>query len=99
MVSAVTRKPSQGLNQFRSQLHTAWIYFKTPLKNFALAADYVQKATGGPGVEYITTLILDFFKTAFPALFAAAVPISIFGRQISRHLFFTSLSLRLEHVR
>jgi hypothetical protein len=99
MVAAVTGKPPQGLDQLRSQFYAAGIDLKTALKNFALAADNIKKATGGPCVENITAFILYFFKTAFPALLAAAVPISIFGSQISRHLFFPSLNLGPEHIR
>jgi hypothetical protein len=80
MVPAVTREPPQGLDQFRGQLYTAWIDLEAALEDLAATADNIEKATGGPGVENITSLILDFFKTAFPTLFAAAVPIRIFDR-------------------
>lgn len=98
-IAAVTGEPAQGLNQFRSQLYTAGIDFKSALKNFAFTADHIEETTGGPGVEYITTLILYFFKTTFTALSAAAVPISSFGKHISRHLFFTSLNPGSQHIR
>lgn len=80
MVPAVTREPSQGLHQFRSQLYAARIDLEAALENFAPATDNIEKAAGGPCVEYVAALILDFFETAFPALFAAAVPITLFDR-------------------
>ena len=99
MISAVSWQPAQGFYQFRSQLDTTGIYLKTALKYFAAAADNIEKTTRGPGIEYIAAFILDFFKTAFPALLAATVPISIFGEQICRHLFLTLLDLGFEHIR
>lgn len=92
MVSAVAREPAQGLDQFRRQLYAAGIDFKPPLENLAAASDHIKKTAGRLHVEDITTFILYFFKAAAPALLAATVPISIFGRKIIRHLFFTPLS-------
>ncbi len=79
MISAVTWKPSQGLDQFRSQFYTTWIDLKTSLEDLALATDNVKKAARCLGVEDIAAFIFDFFKTAAAALLTAAVPIRIFG--------------------
>jgi len=80
MIAAVTRQPSQGLDQFRSQLYTARVDLEAALENLAPATDHIEKTAGGTSIEYVAALILDFFETAFPALFAAAVPISLFDR-------------------
>jgi hypothetical protein len=87
MISAVTRKPSQGPDQFRSQFYTTWIDLKTAFKNFALATDNVKKAARCLGVEDIAALIFNLFKTAAATLFATAIPIRIFGGYVSHHLF------------
>ena len=99
MIPAVTRQPAQGFYQFRSQLDTTGIYLKAALENFAAAAGDIEKTTRGSGVEYVAALILYFFETAFTALLAATVPISILGTHISRHLFLTLLDLGFEHIR
>lgn len=88
MISAVAGEPSQSLDQFRSQFHTTGIDLKTALINFALTTDHVKKAASRLGVKDIAALIFNFFKTTAPALFAAAVPIGIYGGQISRHFFY-----------
>jgi hypothetical protein len=79
MISAVTRKPAQGLDQFQSQFYTTGINLETALEDFTLTTDNIKKAAGGLSVEYIAPLILYFFKTTATTLFAATVPIGIFN--------------------
>ena len=98
-IAAVTGEPTQGFHQLRRQFYATGIYLKPALENFTLTCDNIKKPTRHPGVKNIAAIILYFFKTAFPALLAATIPISIFGTQISRHLFITSLNLGFEHIR
>lgn len=93
MVSAVAGEPSQGLNQFRRQLYTAGIDFKTALIDFTPTSNNVKKTTGRLHIKNIAPFIFYFFKTAAPALLAAAVPIRALGRDVGHRLFFTLLDL------
>lgn len=92
MISAVAGEPAEGLHQFRSQFYAAGVDLETALKNLALATDNIEKAAGGLSVENSAAFIFDFFKTAAPALLAAAVPFRIFCGVVSHRLFLTLLS-------
>lgn len=50
MITAVTGKPAQSPNQLRCKLDTTGVDLETPLENFTLTADHVEKATGGLSV-------------------------------------------------
>jgi hypothetical protein len=75
MIAAVTGEPAQRLHQFWRQLDATGIDLEAAIKNPALTSNNIKKTARGHGVENVAPLIFYFFKTATPALFAAAVPI------------------------
>ena len=98
MITAVTGKPPQGLDQFRSQFYTAGIDLEPALEDFAPATDNIKKTTCRLGIEDGTAIVFNFFKTTAPALQATAIPVRIFDDTVGHHLLFAPLRSGSHHI-